>query len=247
MTESVYSDLLTACTQPGCPICRLEQNAVLSQFKSILYEFENEPGTRQHLRENLGFCHEHAWMILDSEIGETMAFYLLNHNLLLTALLTLQSLEKSHHKTRKLYTILRRWIHKPAKPFETAVRLLEPLNRCPICEQRDKLTLSIFTTFENSPQDATLTNALASSDGLCLPHLRITLMHIKNEQTYKTLISTSFGKLEALRRDVNKLIRRAESSSQGKTPENRENTLEGVTSVMVGERWVNRRGQGVHD
>jgi hypothetical protein len=68
------------------------------------------------------------------------------------------------------------------------------------------------------------------------------LMQIKDEQTYKTLISTSFGKLEALRRDVIKLIRHAESYSHEKTPENKENTLEGVTSVMVGERWVNRRG-----
>jgi hypothetical protein len=94
MTESVYSDLLAACAQPGCPICRLEQNAISRQFQSILCEFENKPGTRQHFRENLGFCREHAWMILDSEVGETLVFYLMNHNLLLTALLSLQALEK---------------------------------------------------------------------------------------------------------------------------------------------------------
>jgi len=242
MTESVYSDLLTACTQPGCPICRLEQDAVSRQFKNILYEFKNKPGTRQHLRENLGFCREHAWMILDSEIGKTLAFYLMQHNLLLTALLTLQSLEKSRQKTPKLFSILWRRIHKSAKPFKTAGRVPKSRNRCPVCEQREQLTLLISKTLENSLQDTTITDALVSSDGLCLPHLQLMLMQIKDEQTYKTLISTSFGKLEALRRDVIKLIRHAESSSHEKTPENKENALERVTSVMVGERWLNRRG-----
>jgi len=217
-------------------MCRLEQNAVSRQFTCILYEFENKPRTRQHMRENLGFCREHAWVILDMKIGETLAYYLMNHNLLLTALLNLQSIEKSRHKPQKLYSKLRQWINKSVMPTETAARVLKPQNQCPICEQRDQLTRLIFKTLEKSLQDTSMTDALASSDGVCLPHLRLAFMHIQDERAFESLISSSFKKMESLRRDVIKLIRHAESASNTEIPENKENTLERVTSVLVGER-----------
>lgn len=61
----VYVSIIDALEGDGCPICRLLVRAEEGLIKSILYEQVNDPHTREKIRESLGFCPYHAWMISD--------------------------------------------------------------------------------------------------------------------------------------------------------------------------------------
>jgi hypothetical protein len=80
MPSSTYHDLLAACNQPGCPACTLVQRAVQGYLKSIFYENVNDPETRLELRHTLGFCSDHAWLLLDTEIGDALGTSIIYHD-----------------------------------------------------------------------------------------------------------------------------------------------------------------------
>jgi len=50
---------------PGCPLCRLLFKAERELIEEILYEHVQDPQVRKRLRESLGLCPYHAWMLHD--------------------------------------------------------------------------------------------------------------------------------------------------------------------------------------
>lgn len=48
----------------GCPICNIKAQAGIKYIRSVIYEFANDPFLRKKLRENIGFCSRHSWMII---------------------------------------------------------------------------------------------------------------------------------------------------------------------------------------
>ena len=74
MPSSTSYDLIEACQQRGCPICRLEQRAVERYLDSLFYESVNDPKLRERLRDSLGFCREHAWLAIDKRLGNALGF-----------------------------------------------------------------------------------------------------------------------------------------------------------------------------
>lgn len=69
--HSVYFDLVEAMGEKGCPICLLTQRASKQYLTAILNEGVNDPPLRSKLRNSLGFCNAHAWMLRD--IGDSLA------------------------------------------------------------------------------------------------------------------------------------------------------------------------------
>jgi len=60
-----YFDLLEACSEPGCPVCRISLKLARRYVDSILYEYVNDPGVRDEIRRSRGYCNEHAGWMLD--------------------------------------------------------------------------------------------------------------------------------------------------------------------------------------
>ncbi|MCE4617227.1 MAG: DUF6062 family protein [Desulfurococcales archaeon] len=59
----IYLDINEKLEERGCPVCRLIRRAEEQMIENILYERVNDPGTRSDLRESLGLCGKHAWML----------------------------------------------------------------------------------------------------------------------------------------------------------------------------------------
>ncbi len=82
MPSFIFYKLLEACREPGCPVCRLEQESVERYLDNQFYENVNSPPWRDHLRLSLGFCREHAWLSVDKRLGDALGFSIIYQDIL---------------------------------------------------------------------------------------------------------------------------------------------------------------------
>ena len=236
MTDPIYTDLLDAFKQPGCPVCRLERSAVDSYLDNLFQSNLKDIEVSQSLRESLGLCREHSYQMLDSKFGDALTFSLIYHEILQSAIHGLQSMEKPPQTPRRIHSMLERFKHNPIVNFKTAVIPLTPQKRCPACEQRDRTARLALEILGVSLENEVMSNALASSDGLCLPHLRFALVHMQGATAYQILITISKEKLESMRRELVEIIRENENQSTKKGFKEMKSTWARIIGVMVGEQ-----------
>jgi hypothetical protein len=60
-----YFKLIEAMESPGCPVCRQAEEAVEAAIDGLLRELVTDVGTRARIAESFGFCHEHAWRLVE--------------------------------------------------------------------------------------------------------------------------------------------------------------------------------------
>src|ERR1043166_6736560 len=90
MPDVTTYKLLEACQEPGCPICRLEQQGVERYLDNQFYENVNSPKSRERLNASLGFCHEHAWLAVNHRLGDALGFSIIYRGVIHTILDRLQ-------------------------------------------------------------------------------------------------------------------------------------------------------------
>jgi len=236
MTDPFYTDLLDAFKQPGCPVCRLERSAIDSYLDILFQSNLNDIEVRQCLRESLGLCREHSWQMLNSKFGDDLTFSLIYHDILQSAIYGLQSVEKPPQPPRRIHSMLERFKHNPTQKYKTAVLPLTPQKCCPACEQRDRTAQLAVEILGISLENEIMSNALTSSDGLCLPHLRLAFVQIQEAMACQILLAISNKKLESLRRELVEIIRENENQSTKKGFKEMKSTCARIIGVMVGEQ-----------
>jgi len=236
MTDPIYTDLLDALKQPGCPVCRLERSAVDGYLDNLFQRNLKDIEVSQRLRESLGLCRQHSWQMLDSKFGDTLTFSLIYHEILQSAIHSLQTLEKPPLSPHRIHSMLERFKHNPTGKIKTAVIPLTPQKRCPACEQLDRTAQLSLETLGVSLENEVMSNALASSDGLCLPHLRLAFVQMQDATAYQILLAISNKKLESLRRELVEIIRENENQSTKKGFKEMQSTWARIINVMVGEQ-----------
>lgn len=183
MTKSAtYFSIVEACQKDGCPLCRVEQEAVLRFLDTLFYEQINELEMRERLRKSLGLCHEHAWLAADGMTGNALGLAILYEDMLRVRL---DQLTEQKGKLR------------PA-----------PAGKCPVCEQRDQAGQRALTELARHLSEDKMREAIARSDGLCFHHLPSVLEHIRDSSVQKELLSVHRGKMERLRAELGEFIRK---------------------------------------
>lgn len=198
-------NILDACREPGCPVCRLEQEAVVRYLDGQFYESVNNPDFRDRLRASLGFCREHAWLAVDQHLGDALGFAIIYHDVVGAAL---ERLEKNvpPPSTRQWAALLRRVPEQVGALVQKAVFAFTPKKRCPACQQLDEATHNLIAALVEGLGSAEMAEALRGSDGLCLPHLRQALQEVKDLPECELLISIHKEKLENLHAELAELI-----------------------------------------
>ena len=189
MPSSTVYNLLEACRAKGCPICQLEQQGVERYLDQQFYENVNSPKWRDQLRLSLGFCHEHAWLGVDHRLGDALGYSIIYRDLVNSVLKQLET-DPSRNKSAK------------------SPDGLAPRKTCPVCEHRNHVTRTYLTVLVEQLKTPEMSSALQESDGLCLPHLRMALAHMRVESDREQLIQLHRLKLEGLRAELDEFIRK---------------------------------------
>ena len=201
--------LLEACGRPGCPVCRVEQESVERYLDNQFYENVNSPRWRDRLRASLGFCYEHAWLAVDKRLGDALGFTIIYHDVVNNILRQLnESSSAPNLSARKPF--LRKLSDEARARIENILRVISPRNRCPVCEHREEAIRIILSALLEELRKSEMTDALQSSDGLCLPHLRLALEHVRDVSVLEKLLSIQREKLEGLKSELAEFIRKSD-------------------------------------
>jgi len=207
MASSTTYDLIQACKQPGCPVCRVEQASVDRYIDNLFYESVNDIQLRERLRASMGFCHEHAWLAVDKRLGNALGFAIIYHDVINNTLKQLEN-NVTPPATKHWSTLIKQIPEQVSAMAQRVLYALTPHKHCIVCLQRDKTLHTLISSFTESLDDPEMTNALLSSDGLCLPHLKKTFESVRDLETSNFLLSTHREKLESLRDELKEFIRK---------------------------------------
>lgn len=181
-------DLLDACAQPGCPICRVGTYSVKRYMKSTFNEYVNDFTIRDNLLKSMGFCYEHTQLLLNFRIADALGASIIYENIVKKILRELPEQLKSND-------------------FKKATSRSQ---NCPACEQREDVFARSSHELGKSLQDEKMRSALEKSDGLCFPHLTQVLENTQNADDATFLLSLSKSKLEARQAEMAEVIRKSD-------------------------------------
>ncbi|MDX2162050.1 MAG: DUF6062 family protein [bacterium] len=170
MTTFGFHDLIEACAEPGCPVCRLLRRDVRRQIDTLLYEFVLDQGAQRRFRAGRGLCGAHGELLAEGR------------NALGTAALqfavisdVLDALDSAVRERVPLHSA-RFFKGSGGDALATALDADLP---CMVCAQRDQDERRYAEIIAGGLGDARLLAAYRESDGLCLPHFRAVLQAVR--------------------------------------------------------------------
>jgi len=185
-------DLLEACAQSGCPVCRLSLKAARRYLDSILYEFANDPGVRDGIRQARGYCNEHAWWMAPDTVHQ-LGIGIIQQDMVETVLNMIETIPNGRAPRHSAQELLKR---------------LRPTAECPVCAHvrtMEDIALSALLEYMDDPD---LAAALENSSGLCLAHFSRALELVREADALKRLVGLQRRTLTALRDELAEFIRK---------------------------------------
>jgi hypothetical protein len=210
-----FYDLRDALAQPGCPVCRLKADAVTRFLDSLLWESVNDPGRRREIRLARGFCPPHAWSLVRT--SASLGAAIIARDVLQSVLTTVES---ASFQASPSWSVSR--VHealdssKPTAATAELVARLGPQSTCPACVWAGKMEgIYLDGLLGHLLGEDGLLAEYESSDGLCLPHLRLALARVRNKRVYEALVDAQraiWGRLVA---HLDEFIRKNDYRFQG--------------------------------
>jgi hypothetical protein len=203
-----YFDVIEACSEAGCPLCRLSQRASERYVNAVLYEMVNDPKVRADFCAARGYCNRHAWMMPEG-YGRSLGIALMQKSALDTALRTLDMGDY-----REPGGLLRRmWpidpdAGAPSPATRDLVAALDPQIECPACYHEAEMEHIALTTLLNHLDDADMLRGFEQSAGMCLPHFRRALALVRDERMFARLLQVQRRHLERLSDELSEFIRK---------------------------------------
>ena len=205
-----YYDLRDALALPGCPICRLRAEFTEQYLERLIYENVNDPGLRRKIRQARGFCKEHALGL--ARRGAALGVSIIARDVLREVLKTMEE---------------RHWPSFPSTPLARVQEALDPEgNRsptiqlvsklaaqttCPVCVRTKEMEeIYYHALLDNLLGEEGLLTLYSASDGLCLPHFRQVLKHVRREPTFKALVSAQRAIWSKLEGQLSEAIRKSD-------------------------------------
>jgi hypothetical protein len=202
-TPSMVYDVIEACSDPGCPLCRVSLRWGGRFMAAILYEEVTDPHTRGRLKQSFGFCREHSWQVAD--VGGT----LLGMSIIYRGLLAQidQALARAVPGDQK------RWWQKlgvASPPDPASPPGLAPATTCPACLYLVEMEETALVALTDAlPGNQRLRDGLSEPNGgLCLPHLRRALGTARHPEAFAFLQESTRSRLATLQAEMDEFIRK---------------------------------------
>lgn len=171
-----YYDLIEACGQPGCPLCRQAQSAEHHFLDALLYEYANAYEVHQKVRASRGLCPRHAWQLTEFKEGVLGVAVLYDQALDET----LTRLNGDSAPVSAARGMLERWLGPT--PGSGLAAQLAPTTPCLACEHLADVERRSVAILDDALADEQFLAAFAGSDGLCLPHFMAALDSVRERQ-----------------------------------------------------------------
>lgn len=230
-----YFKLCEAFHQPGCPLCTLVERDSWRYLDALLYERVNDVGTREELRQSLGFCNWHAWQALAISNG-ALGLAIIYEDILGLII-------------EKLRLAQNRWSISAANSFwskffpqEKARNSAEIFNEesslCPACkhvqffeEHYLKILLDYFGAEE-------FEKAFAASAGICCNHLQEAIKKFPDHQNLPLLIARQMQIYAGLRQELAEFIRKQDYQHRYEPAGNEIDSWKRVLEMVTGKKEV---------
>ena len=207
-----YYEMLDACKEPNCPVCRLGQASANRHLTSLIYDSVNDVSLRATLRESLGYCQEHTWLLPDAGDSAPLGIAVIHRDLLNTIHKRLGESDYGKVRRSNLRSVVTEAMRlgDGAPRTTTTAKYLPAKSQCPACERRDEAEKLALKSVSDAlgEQDADMKSALQNSDGLCLPHLRRALETARNRDAFDLLVTVTQEQLFTLIQDLDEFIRK---------------------------------------
>ena len=179
-TTQAYETFLQACQGPGCPLCRAERESELRYLDRFFYELVNDYGARVKLRASLGFCAAHARLSVEGLKGKALGLAILYEDMLRLA----------------------------GEELEKRGELPRAGGKCPACEHLSETRRWLLSDLSHKIMEPVTAGALEKSAGLCLPHLRHALEHLRAPEKRAALLRLQRQRIDSLRAELQEYIRK---------------------------------------
>lgn len=191
-----HHEFLEACTQTGCPVCRIGAQTVRRQLKSLFYEYVNDREMRANLVKSLGFCGEHTRLLLSHKIADTLGASILYEHLVKVILREFPT-PSTNMQPKEL-----------SRKINSFVSASDGLEKCLACTRRDEAVSYTLSQIASALDSKILLDALETSDGFCFPHLSQLLLRISKPAEVNFLLTLIKNKLESRQFEMAEVIRK---------------------------------------
>jgi hypothetical protein len=194
-----FFDLLEACHQTGCPICRLLQRDSGRFIDALTYEYSLDQETHRQYRASYGLCADHAARL--SKSGHALN----------VAVLTAAALDEALDHLERLDAPRPGLMRSRSKLAQE----LEPRARCMACEQEATSLTHYLEALRAGMREDRFAAAFRESSGLCLPHVRSALTVIDRTSEADDFLSVQRAIWSRLLAQVREYVRKADANHAG--------------------------------
>jgi hypothetical protein len=209
-TNFSYFELLDACKEPGCPLCRLGHRSAQRHLSNLIYDGVNDVPLRATLRASYGYCYEHAWLLPESGDSAPLGIAIVHRDVLNTLRKRLSQEAFGKKEQLSLKARLSGIFTDDLAPAPVSSPYLAATEACPACAQRRESELLAYASLLEAlgKEDQVMSEALAASDGLCINHLRQALNAAPNHQAFAGLSEIAQRQLDELIHHLDEFIRK---------------------------------------
>ncbi|MBN1864347.1 MAG: hypothetical protein JW808_05550 [Victivallales bacterium] len=172
-----------------CPLCDLTNASIQKYINDMLYESVNDPGLREKLAKNKGFCGLHGNLILKH--GDALGIAMLHIDQIQILLDHLDSVGRFYSKITKYDHT--GWTEHAG---------------CIICELMADVEKRHIEVFINLIDDNVMRNYLETFSGFCARHFFRVFEKLNNPEHKKYLLNLHVGKYKSLLADLKEFCRK---------------------------------------
>lgn len=199
--------------QPGCPLCRVRDDAVTHAIAWLWVEGYNDWEWRERLAASAGMCREHWWQALTSERSHTFGASAVGETFTHASLRDLEQREQGLHQASAptgwrsgavaQVRHMRQWWARLRSPRSARLRASANTDQgssraCPLCEAATLEERSTVRRLYLALAHHEVWERYEQSDGLCLAHLRWALTDPPTTAVALTLIADMRRRMGAL-------------------------------------------------